>query len=47
MKLVIAYIHPEKLADVRRNLYKNEIYKISVSNAMGRGEQKAGGRQTN
>ena len=40
MKLVIAYFHPEKLADVRRNLMKNEIYKISVSNAMGRGEQK-------
>ena len=40
MKLVIAYIHPEKLADVRRNLYKAEIFKISVSNAMGRGEQK-------
>ena len=40
MKLVIAYFHPEKLADVRRNLMRNEIYKISVSNAMGRGEQK-------
>jgi nitrogen regulatory protein P-II 1 len=39
MKLVIAYIHPEKLADVRRRLYARAIYKFSVSSAMGRGEE--------
>ncbi len=40
MKLVIAYIQPEKLNDVKQALYASEIYKISVSNALGCGQQK-------
>ncbi len=40
MKLVIAYIQPEKLNDVKRALYASEIYKLSVSNTMGCGQQK-------
>jgi len=40
MKLVIAYIQPHRLNDVKKALYKNEIYKVSVTNALGCGEQK-------
>ena len=40
MKLVIAYIQPHKLQDVKKALYKVEIYKMSVTNALGCGEQK-------
>ena len=40
MKLVIAYIQPEKLNDVKQALYACEIYKLSVSNALGCGQQK-------
>lgn len=40
MKLVIAYIQPEKLNDVKQSLYAAEIYKVSVSNALGCGQQK-------
>jgi len=40
MKLIIAYIQPEKLTDVKQELYKAEIYKMSVTNAMGCGQQK-------
>ena len=40
MKLVIAYIQPEKLNDVKQALYAAEVYKISVTNAMGCGQQK-------
>lgn len=40
MKLVIAYIQPHKLQDVKKALYKAEVYKISVTNALGCGEQK-------
>ncbi len=40
MKLVIAYIQPHKLNDVKQELYKAEVYKISVTNAMGCGQQK-------
>ncbi len=39
MKLVIAYIQPHKLQDVKKALYKAEVYKMSVTNALGRGEQ--------
>jgi len=39
MKLVVAYIQPEKLNDVKQELYKEEIFKISVTNAMGCGQQ--------
>jgi len=40
MKLVIAYIQPHKLQDVKKALYKTEVYKMSVTNALGCGEQK-------
>jgi nitrogen regulatory protein P-II 2 len=40
MKLVIAYIQPHRLNDVKQELYRREIYKISVTNALGCGQQK-------
>jgi nitrogen regulatory protein P-II 1 len=40
MKLIIAYIQPHALNDVKQELYKAEVYKISVTNAMGCGQQK-------
>ena len=40
MKLVIAYIQPEKLVDVKQALYKKEVFKMSVTNALGCGQQR-------
>jgi nitrogen regulatory protein P-II 2 len=40
MKLIIAYIQPHKLNDVKQELYKEEVFKISVTNALGCGQQK-------
>jgi nitrogen regulatory protein P-II 2 len=40
MKLITAYIQPEKLNDVKQALYAAEVYKISVTNALGCGQQK-------
>lgn len=40
MKLVIAYIQPEKLNSVKQALYAREVYKLSVTNALGCGQQK-------
>ena len=40
MRLIIAYIQPEKLNDVKQSLYAAEVYKMSVSNALGCGQQK-------
>ncbi len=40
MKLVIAYIQPGKLSDVKQALYAAEVYKMSVTNALGCGQQK-------
>ncbi|MCQ2391397.1 MAG: P-II family nitrogen regulator [Kiritimatiellae bacterium] len=40
MKLIIAYIQPERLNAVKQSLYEREIYKMSVSNAVGCGQQK-------
>ncbi len=39
MKLIIAYIQPDKLNAVKQELFKDEIHKISVTNAMGCGQQ--------
>jgi nitrogen regulatory protein P-II 2 len=39
MKLVIAYIQPHKLQDVKKALYKAEVFKMSVTNALGCGAQ--------
>ncbi len=40
MKLIIAYIKPEQLGSVKKELFKNEIFKMSVTNALGCGRQK-------
>ncbi len=40
MKLVTAYIQPHMLNNVKQALYEKEIYKISVTNALGCGQQK-------
>jgi nitrogen regulatory protein P-II 1 len=40
MKLIIAYIQPHALNDVKQELFKAEVFKISVTNAMGCGQQK-------
>ena len=40
MKLIIAYIQPHKLNDVKQALYAAEIHKMSVTNALGCGQQK-------
>ena len=39
MKLIIAYIQPHKLNDVKQRLYEEKIYKISVTNSLGCGQQ--------
>jgi nitrogen regulatory protein P-II 2 len=39
MKLIIAYIQPHKLKDVKKTLYKAQVFKMSVTNALGCGEQ--------
>lgn len=39
MKLIIAYIQPYKLQDVKQALYKAQVHKMSVTNALGCGEQ--------
>jgi len=45
MKLITAYIQPHKLNDVKRALYKAEVHKMSVTNALGCGQQR-GYRET-
>jgi len=40
MKLIIAYIQPHKLNDVKQALYRAEVFKMSVTNALGCGAQK-------
>lgn len=39
MKLIIAYIQPEKLSDVKKALYAAEVRKLSVTNVLGCGQQ--------
>lgn len=39
MKLIIAYIQPEKLEDVKQELQKNNVAKLSVTNSLGCGQQ--------
>ena len=39
MKLIIAYIQPHKLESVKKTLYDAEVYKMSVTNALGCGQQ--------
>ncbi len=40
MKLIVAYLQPEKLNDVKQALYRAEIFKMSVTNALGCGQQR-------
>jgi len=40
MKLIIAMIQPHKLPDVKQALYDAEVYKMTVTNALGCGQQK-------
>jgi nitrogen regulatory protein P-II 2 len=40
VKLIVAYIQPHRLTDVKQELYRREIYKISVTNALGCGQQR-------
>lgn len=40
MKLIIAYIQPERLNAVKQALYEKEIFRLSVTNALGCGQQK-------
>ncbi len=41
MKLIIAYIQPDKLNEVKRELFKAEVFKVSViPHALGCGQQK-------
>ena len=39
MKLIVAYIQPHKLNDVKQELYKAAVTKMSVTNALGCGQQ--------
>ncbi len=39
MKLIIAYIKPEQLGEVKKELFKNQICRMSVTNALGCGRQ--------
>lgn len=40
MKLIVAYIQPHKLSDVKKSLYKAEVFKMSATNSLGCGQQK-------
>lgn len=40
MKLIVAYIQPERLNAVKQSLYGKEVFKMSVTNALGCGQQK-------
>ena len=39
MKLIIAMIQPHKLTDVKQALYEAEVHKMTVTNALGCGQQ--------
>lgn len=40
MKLIIAYVKPERLNDVKQALYEAQIYNMSVTNIVGSGRQR-------
>ena len=40
MKLIVAMIQPHKLPDVKKALYDAEVYKMTVSNVLGCGQQR-------
>ena len=40
MKIIIAYIRPETLQNVKHELYARQVYSMSVTNILGSGRQK-------
>ena len=40
MKLITAFIQPHKLNEVKEELFKAKIYKMSVTNVLGCGQQR-------
>ena len=40
MKLIVAMIQPHKLPDVKKALYGAEVFKMTVTNALGCGQQR-------
>ena len=40
MKLIVAFIKPERLTPVKQALYEAEIYNMSVTNVVGSGRQR-------
>ena len=39
MKLIVAFVQPEKLSDVKQALFEAEVRKMSVTTALGCGQQ--------
>jgi nitrogen regulatory protein P-II 1 len=39
MKLIVAMIQPHKLNDVKRSLQDSQVHKMTVTNALGAGQQ--------
>lgn len=39
MKLITAMIQPHKLPDIKKALYEAQVYKMTVTNALGCGQQ--------
>ncbi len=40
MKMIVAIIQPHQLPAVKKSLYEKQVYKITVSNVLGCGEEK-------
>ncbi|MBA3066314.1 P-II family nitrogen regulator [bacterium] len=40
MKMIIAMIQPHKLPDVKKALYKADVFKMTVTNTLGCGQQR-------
>lgn len=40
MKYIVAMIQPHKLPDVKKALFDAQVYKMTVTNALGSGQQK-------
>ncbi|MFH1857199.1 MAG: P-II family nitrogen regulator [Candidatus Omnitrophota bacterium] len=40
MKMIVAMIQPHKLPDVKKALFEAEVFKMTVTNALGCGQQK-------
>ena len=40
MKLIIAMVQPHKLADVKKELFVAQVHKMTVTNALGCGQQR-------